>query len=102
VPVPPRYPVKVLGNLPLHRLAERLPSGLAAALLGGGARAAARKERIVREVLGDEALRHQLRKLLLDLSAAPDFVENKGHERFVAGIGSDADKRALIEFMKTF
>lgn len=106
VPVPPRYPVKVLGNLPLHRLAERLPSGLAAALLGGGggngARASARKERIVREVLGDEALRRQLRKLLLDLSAAPDFVENKGHERFVERIASDADKRALIEFMKTF
>jgi mono/diheme cytochrome c family protein len=102
VPLPPRYPVKVLGNLPLHDLSERLPARLAKALFGGrGGTAAARKERIVREVLGDEILRRELRKLLLDLNAAPDFVENKGHERFVASL-DDEDKRALIEFMKTF
>jgi hypothetical protein len=103
VPVPPRYPVKLLGNLPLHRLAERLSSGVASALLRDrGGKSAARKQRIVREVLGNEILRLQLRKLLLDLNAAPDFVENKGHESIVARIPSDEDKRALIEFMKTF
>lgn len=103
VPLPPRYPVKVLGNLPLHQLAPKLSSGLAASLLAKrDAGTQARKERIVREVLGNEVLRDQLRRLLLDLNAAPDFVENKGHERFVAAIGGDADKRALIEFMKTF
>ncbi len=102
VPVPPRYPIKVLGNLPLHQLAQKLSSGLAASLLGGhDAGTQQRKERIVREVLGNDALRAELRKLLLDLNAAPDFVENKGHEKLVEGIG-DADKHALIEFMKTF
>jgi hypothetical protein len=102
VPLPPRYPIKVLGNLPLHKLAQELPPGLARWLRDGGGKAAARKERIVREVLGNELLRSQLRKLLLDLNAAPDFVENKGHESIVARIASDEDKRALIEFMKTF
>ncbi len=103
VPLPPRYPVKMLGNLPLHGLAQRLPAGLAKTLLGdGGGKPSQRKERILRRVLGNETLRLQLRKLLLDLNAAPDFVENKGHEAFVARIGSDGDKQALIEFMKTF
>ncbi len=102
VPLPPHYPIKVLGNLPLHRLAQKLPSGLAKALRGDGGKSAARKQRILREVLGNELLRAQLRQLLLDLNAAPDFVENKGHESIVARIPSDEDKRALIEFMKTF
>ncbi|HXO18498.1 MAG TPA: hypothetical protein VOA87_01090 [Thermoanaerobaculia bacterium] len=103
VPVPPRFPIKMLGNLPLHGLAERLPRGLAKELVEkAGSSDQAEKARIIREVLGDEVLRKLLGKILLDLNAAPDFVENKGHERFVAAIGSDGDKRALIEFMKTF
>ncbi len=103
VPLPPRYPVKALGNLPLHELAEKLPRPLASALRGGGdARRRARKERIVREVLGNDTLRGELRRVLLGLNAAPDFVENRGHERIVAAIASDEDKRALIAFMRTF
>jgi hypothetical protein len=44
---------------------------------------------------------------LLDLSKCPDFVVNRGHyfgtDRFKEEPGlSDADKRALIEFLKTF
>jgi len=46
---------------------------------------------------------------LLGLSKCPDFVVNRGHY-FGTGYGpgnnepglSDADKRALIEFIKTF
>lgn len=109
IPLPPGYPVKVLGNLPLHTLVERLPKSLAAFLRGkpaaagaGPSERTARRERIVREVLANPILSGELRKLLLALNAAPDFVENKGHERQVAAIGGDADKRALIEFMKTF
>jgi len=46
-------------------------------------------------------------KPMLELSKCPDFVVNKGHyfgtDRFKEEPGlSDADKRALIEFLKTF
>jgi hypothetical protein len=37
---------------------------------------------------------------LLELSKCPDFEVNRGHY-FGASLG-DADKRALIEFLKTF
>ncbi len=40
-----------------------------------------------------------LAKALLDLSDCPDLVENHGHT-FGSEL-SDADKRALIEFLKT-
>ncbi len=42
----------------------------------------------------------RLTERLLDLSKCPDFVVNRGHT-FGASL-SDADKRALIEFLKTF
>jgi hypothetical protein len=103
VPVPPEYPVKMLGNLPLHDLLEALPSPLRRALtsnLTAGSRE--RKERIAGEVLRNERLRSLLRDLMLRHNAAPDFVENRGHERIVAEIESDDDKRALIELMRTF
>ncbi len=108
VPLPCGYPVKVLGNLPLHALVERLPAGLKESLKGkpgttySDSERHEKKERIVRRVLNNPVLRGELRKLLLSLNAAPDFVENKGHESIVARIASDEDKRALIEFMKTF
>jgi mono/diheme cytochrome c family protein len=103
VPVPPEYPIKMLGNLPLHDLAEALPSPLRAALTGNlTAGSRERKERIAGAVLESERLRGLLRDLMLRRNAAPDFVENKGHEQIVAGIESDADKRALAELMKTF
>jgi hypothetical protein len=46
-------------------------------------------------------------KPLLELSKCPDFVVNRGHyfgtDRFKEEPGlSDDDKRALIEFLKTF
>ena len=58
----------------------------------------------------DEQLRKQFADLaptMLDLNKCPDFVVNKGHY-FGTGFGggepglSDPDKRALIEFLKTF
>jgi len=102
VPIPERYPIKALGNLPLHDLVDRLPAGLAAALSDGSNESRQkRKERIVRKVLGNDLLRNQLRRLLIDLNASPDFVENRGHERQVAALDDD-DKKALIEFMKRF
>jgi hypothetical protein len=41
----------------------------------------------------------QLAKALLDLSDCPDLVENHGHT--YGSELSDADKRALIEYLKT-
>ena len=102
VPIPPEYPIKALGNLPLHDLVERLPPRLAAALTDGSDDSRQqRKARVVARVLGNDLLRLELRRLLVDLNAAPDFIENRGHERQVADLGDD-DKRALIEFMRTF
>ena len=44
---------------------------------------------------------------MLELSKCPDFVVNRGHYFGTALLGeepglSDDDKRALIEFLKTF
>ena len=57
----------------------------------------------------DEQLRAKFANLaqpLLALNKCPDFVVNRGHY-FGTSLGeepglSDADKRALIEFLKTF
>jgi hypothetical protein len=102
VPVPPGYPIKMVGNLPLHSLAGKLPKRLLDRLTApGNASRQARKERIVREVLGNDTLRGLLRKVLLEFNSAPDFVENRGHEAIVAQIRDDADKHALIAYLKT-
>ena len=58
----------------------------------------------------DEEARKVLSNLaepLMDLSKCPDYIVNRGHyfgtDRFGAEPGlSDTDKRALIEFVKTF
>ena len=53
--------------------------------------------------LSREAATLELRKLVPDLIAAnncPDFVEDKGH--YFGTDLPDSDKRALIEFLKTF
>ncbi len=102
VPVPPHYPIKMVANLPLHALAEKLPQSLLERLTAGQDETRqARKERIVREVLGNDTLRALLRKVLLDVNGAPDFVENRGHESIVARISDDADKHALIAYLRT-
>jgi hypothetical protein len=59
---------------------------------------------------GDEASRRNFASLvepMLELSKCPDFVVNRGHYFGTALLGeepglSDDDKRALIEFLKTF
>jgi hypothetical protein len=47
----------------------------------------------------DEALRKMTQKLL-DVNMSPDFIEDRGHT--YGGNLSDADKRALIEYIKYF
>jgi len=59
--------------------------------------------KINRENLSGEAAAAEWRKIVPDLIAAnkcPDFVEDKGH--YFGTDLPDTDKRALIEYLKTF
>jgi cytochrome c5 len=59
--------------------------------------------RINAEKLSSEAAAEELRKLVPELIAAnkcPDFIEDKGH--YFGTDLADSDKRALIEYLKTF
>jgi hypothetical protein len=59
--------------------------------------------KINKEKLSGEAAANEWRKIVSDLIAAnkcPDFVEDKGH--YFGTDLSDSDKRALIEYLKTF
>jgi len=65
--------------------------------------AAGKLVKINAENLSPEAADAELRKLVPDLIAmnkCPDFVEDKGH--YFGTDLSDTDKRALIEYLKTF
>jgi len=55
------------------------------------------------EGLTDDAATQRLLTLVPDfyaLNSCPDFIEDEGH--YFGTVLTDADKRALIEFMKTF
>ena len=59
--------------------------------------------RIKVEKLNSEEAQEALTKLvpdLLKISKCPDFIEDRGH--YFGAALSDAEKHALIEFMKTF
>ncbi|MCW3475292.1 hypothetical protein [Limobrevibacterium gyesilva] len=110
-PIPPGTPVSLLSNLML------LPeSGDAAERVGHVAKVldVLLKVRRALEVLPENASDDDARKVfadlaepLLSLSKCPDFLVNRGHY-FGTGYQqaepplSDDDKRALIEFIKTF
>jgi hypothetical protein len=81
--VPANMPVKLVASVDPNQLLDLGPAGnwltrLLGRLFGG-------------KILWDA---------LLERSAAPDFVEDRGHT-FGADL-ADSDKRALIEFLKTF
>lgn len=92
-PIPEGTPINLLANLdPSYRDLLRLIPRLKLSLL-----------RIRLERMDADAAKEQLAKLVPDLLAAskcPDLVEDRGHT-FGAGL-EDGDKRALIEFLKTF
>jgi hypothetical protein len=110
-PIPAGVPVNLLANLrpisessnPIERLKylERLVGLLIRLKLD---------LRSLPENASDEELRAKfanLREPLLELSKCPDFVVNRGHYFGTAQQDrepplSDDDKRALIEFLKTF
>ena len=110
-PIPPGTPVNLIANVDL------MPDG---ADLAGRAAHVRKLLPILHELVqalkkgGDSATDDELRKAfaplapkLLEMSKCPDFVVDRGH---YFGTGafkeepglSDEDKRALIEFLKTF
>lgn len=92
-PIPKGTPINLLANLdPDNPHIIKLAIDLKRTLL-----------RIKLEGLNDEAARKELAKLVPDMLAAskcPDLVEDRGHTFGVEL--SDADKEALIAFLKTF
>ncbi len=114
-PIPADTPIDLISNLELLpdknlTLAERLHHDTEAAklvvqlkadLLALGAVPEAQREAKAKQVFAGVADR------LFELSKCPDYIVNRGHyfgtSAFTEEPGlSDADKRALIEFVKTF
>jgi len=92
-------PISLVGNLNLARTDADF--GLWG-LLGTVKRATKDFKRIDKENLGPEQSTELLRKLvpdLIDKSACPDFIVDRGH--YFGTDLSDEDKDALIEFVKT-
>ena len=86
---------------PINLIANLQPTPLEAPLLLAKAKATFLK--IHSENLSPEAAKEELRKLVPDLlkvNNAPDFIEDGGH--YFGTDLPDTDKRALIEFLKTF
>ena len=93
--IPKNTPVNLLANADL----EKSPFELAKL----GVKIATTLVQIDRRKLTDDEatalMRKELAPLLWDLNKCPDFIEDKGHT-FGANL-EDADKRALIEYLKT-
>lgn len=110
-PIPAGVPVNLLANIPLSAETDDL---------GEKARYVGRLSELLVKLIGDlkalpadatdaQALQvfRNLAEPMLALSKCPDFVVNRGHYFGTAQFAeepalSDDDKRALIEFLKTF
>ena len=91
-PIPKRTPVNLLANLEPDFGNIDLFAKITGKLI-----------KINQQKLSGEAAANEWKKIVPDLIAAnkcPDFVEDKGH--YFGTDLSDADKRALIEYLKTF
>ena len=87
-PIPKGMPVNLLANTDLE-ITSLAKARQLARLLGH-----------VKKVLADQRDPKELVPELMALSACPDFIEDKGH--YFGTELKDEDKRALIEFVKTF
>lgn len=97
-PIPKGTPVNLVSNLDLELNGFRK----AAKLARFGVRTVKALKQIRRdELTGDDATQRLMKLVpdLYDLSACPDFVEDKGH--YFGTDLTDREKRALIEFLKT-
>ena len=113
IPIPEGYPINLLGHLDTSALPEDLDikavlSNFRPNLHGFvdtvkaafGESDLTARERLIKSFLKDSSL-EKIRKTLVELSQAPDFIEDRGHYfADEAGLDDD-DKRALIEFIKT-
>ncbi|MBV9494736.1 MAG: hypothetical protein JOZ54_10860, partial [Acidobacteria bacterium] len=98
-PIPKGTPVNLLANTNLELNGIGKAWNLGKLLL----QSVSVMKDIKKKGLEGDAATQQLMKLvpqLYKLNTCPDFIEDKGHT-FGTGL-PDADKRALIEFMKTF
>jgi len=98
-PIPKGTPVNLMANANL----DLSDDGMIADRVRLIARVQANLLRIKTEKLDDEAAGRLFKELepeLMRISKCPDFVEDRGH-LFGSGL-PDADKQALIEFLKTF
>jgi hypothetical protein len=112
-PIPAGTPVNLLANLSL--VSESGDTAQPVEQAGKVLELLLRAKRALKALppdAGDEEARRvfaDLREPLLELNKCPDFVVNRGHyfgtryfkDKDEPGL-SDADKRALIEFLKTF
>ena len=110
LPIPKGTPIKLIANLPMHRLAEfsRRVGSLVGVPLDEKliSDEIPEKERTkIEEALGklvqNNRFQELIVKVLMPMNLAPDFVENHGHEDIVNAMNDD-QKRSLIEFMKHF
>jgi hypothetical protein len=98
-PIPKGTPINLLANINNELSADPQRLGTLLAVILKAKRAF---RQIERENMDADQRARVLRELvpdLLEVSKCPDFVVDRGHE-FGADL-SDADKRALIEFLKT-
>ena len=110
-PIPAGAPINLLGNFDLLPEERGLTAGVQRlwALLGIAARLRHDMAAMPPNVDDATAMRifAPLARRMYDLGTCPDYVVNRGHyfgtDRFAEEPAlSDADKRALIEFLKTF
>lgn len=98
-PIPKGTPINLLANTNLEKGGLRQKVRLVKLLT----RSLRALKDVKREGLTGDAATERLLKLVPDfykLNSCPDFIEDKGH--YFGTVLPDADKRALIEFLKTF
>ncbi|HEX2252286.1 MAG TPA: hypothetical protein VHQ65_03355 [Thermoanaerobaculia bacterium] len=99
--VPAGTPVNLLAHVDLRRVLGDAAEGQRFAALVGQPRRLARLGRSLDDRTVYDADTADLLRRLLAYNQAPDLVEDHGHDTHF-GVLSDAEKRALIEYMKTF
>ena len=100
-PIPKGTPVNLLANTNLELSGVRKAGDLASLLIDS---VKVMKDIKSQGLTGDAATKRWLDsdvvKKLYRLNSCPDFIEDRGH--YFGTDLPDADKRALVEFLKTF
>jgi hypothetical protein len=100
-PIPKGTPVNLLANTNLELGGLRKDKDLASLLIESvKVMKDIKKQGLTGEAARDRWLESDVVRKLYALNSCPDFIEDRGHE-FGTDL-PDADKRALIEYLKTF